>query len=194
MGLDKVILRAFLTTLAAICALIAFTILGLCVLFPSTSMELTYDMGMSKSCIHFAERAYRGTEEVYFIAYATEVAIEEDETSKIVSCGEKFLEDENFKEYCELKGETYAQFIYGKVCVSKYESGDKSGAVELAYQSLKGAFPEGNALVSVLLTSLNENDLETVNLIKAQLNEVSVIGEEQEKYLEDVLTLLEIKG
>ena len=190
MGLDKVILRAFLTTLAAICALIAFTILGLCALFPSTSMELTYDMGMSKSCIHFAERAYRGTEEVYFIAYATEVAIEEDETSKIVSCGEKFLEDENFKEYCELKGETYAQFIYGKVCVSKYNIGDKDGAVTLAYESLQGSFPQGNALVAVLLTARQANDLETVEQIKMKLKMISVGGNDA-VYLQNILRMLE---
>lgn len=189
MGFDKVIVRTILSTLAAIGVLILFVILGLCIVFPSTSMELAYDMGMGNSCIHFAERAYKGSQDVYFIAYATEVAIEEDKTAQIVSCGEKFIEDDSFETYCDLKGENYERFIYGKVCVSKYESGDKSGAVALAYQSLKGAFPKGNALVAVLLTSLSENDLETVNLIKAQLNEVSVIGEEQE-YLEEMLTLL----
>ena len=190
MELDKVILRAFLTTLAAIGILIAFTIFGLCALFPSTSMELAYNLGMGKSSIHFAERAYKGTDEVYFIAYATEVAIEEEESSKIVSCGERFIQDENFAEYCELKGDTYAQFIYGKVCVSKYESGDKNGAVALAYDSLQGSFPEGNALVAVLLSSLQAKDVETVELIETQLKLISVEGDDA-VYLQNILVMLE---
>ena len=190
MELDKVVLRAFLMTLAAIGALIAFTILGLCMLFPSTSMELAYDMGMGKTCIHFAERAYKGTDEVYFIAYATEVAIEENETSKIVSCGEKFVGDENFEEYCELKGDTYAQFIYGKVCVSKYNSGDKDGAIALACESLQGSFPQGNALVAVLLTARQANDVETVEQIKTKLKVISVEGNDA-VYLQNILRMLE---
>ena len=190
MELDKVIVRAFLATLAAIFTLMAFTVLGLCVLFPSTSMELAYDLGMGKSCIHFAERAYKGTDEVYFIAYATEVAIEEDSSSKIVSCGEKFIEDEDFEQYCELKGANYAKFIYGKVCVSKYECGDKSGAVALAYESLQGAFPQGNALVAVLLSSLKQNDIETVEAIKTKLQGISVEGDDS-VYLQNVLAMLE---
>ena len=190
MELDKVILRAFLGTLAAICTLMAFTILGLCALFPSTSMELAYNMGMGKSCIHFAERAYKGTDEVYFIAYATEVAIEEEKSSEIISCGEKFIEDENFEQYCALKGESYAQFIYGKVCVSKYTCGDKSGAVALACESLQGAFPQGNALVAVLLTSLKQEDVETVETIATKLKGISVEGDDA-VYLQNVLSMLE---
>ena len=190
MEIDKIVLRAFLTTLAAVCSLLLFIVLGLCAVFPATSMELAYDMGMGTSCIHFAERAYKGSHDVYFIAYATEVAIEEDKTSKIVSCGEKFIEDEGFEGYCEAKSETYRRFIYGRVCVAKYQNGDKSGAVALACQSLHGSFPEGNALVAVALTSLGANDMETVELIKNQLNMISVEGDDA-VYLQNIRAMLE---
>ena len=190
MQVDKVIVRTILTTLAAIGVLVLFTIAGLCAFFPSTSMEITYDMGMERSAIHFAERAYKGTEDVYFIAYATEVAIEEADASKIVDCGEKFIEDDNFEQYSKAKGENYEQFIYGKVCVSKYECGDKNGAVELACKSLKGRFPQNNALVAVLLTSLRENDIATVETIKTKLKGISVEGDEA-VYLQNVLMMLD---
>lgn len=190
MGIDKVILRAFLTTLASIGALILFIIVGLCAVFPSTSMEIAYDMGMESSCIHFAERAYKGSKDVYFIAYATEVAIEEEKTGKIVSCGEKFIHDDGFETYCNLKGENYEQFIYGQVCVSKYQNGDKDGAVALADESLHGAFPEGNAMVAVLLASLKAEDSQTVTAIKTKLNTMSVDGEDAE-YLQKTLSMID---
>ena len=194
MELDAVIKKTILTTLAAIGALLLFIVIGLWALFPSTSMELAYDMGMESSCIRFAERAYKGSDDVYFIAYATEVAIEEENEGKIISCGEKFIKDEGFETYCALKGDTYEQFIYGRVCVSKYQAGQKEDAVSLACQSLHGAFPKGNALVAVLLTSLKENDRATVNTVKTKLNTLSVDGEDA-KYLQETLeTLAKLEG
>ena len=189
MELNKVITRSILTTLEAIGALVLFIIIGLCALFPSTSMEIAYDMGMEASCIHFAERAYKGSSDVYFIAYATEVAIEEDKTAKIISCGEKFIKDEKFETYCGLKGENYEQFIYGRVCVSKYEKGKKEEAVTLACESLNGTFPQGNALVAVLFSALKANDGETVETIKTKLSGLSVEGEDGE-YLQQTLALI----
>ena len=190
MGLDKIILKAFWTTLAAIGVLLLFVVGGLCVAFPSTSMEIAYDIGMESSCIHFAERAYKGSHDIYYIAYATEVAIEEDKTSKIISCGEKFIKDENFEQHCALKGENYRQFIYGQVCVSKYEKGDKNEAVELAYTSLDGAFPAGNALVAVLFSSLRAKDQETIDLIKTKLHTISVTDADNE-YLQKTLAMVD---
>ena len=189
MGVDKVILRAFLTTLAAIGVLLVFIVAGLCLLFPSTSMRITYDMGMESSCIHFAERAYQGSHEIYYIAYATEVAIEDDKTEKIAACGEKFIVDENFEVYCSLKGENYRQFIYGQVCVSKYDKGEKEESVALAVASLHDGFPEGNALVAVLLAALKAEDEATVGLIATKLVEIQgQIG--VNAYLEKTLSLL----
>ena len=189
MNIDKVIVRAVLSTLAAIGVLLAFIVIGLCCLFPSTSMRITYDMGMETSCIHFAERAYKGSNEIYYIAYATEVAIEDDKTEKIANCGQQFIADENFEEYCSLKGENYKQFIYGQVCVSKYEKGEKEEAVALAMESLNGGFPEGNALVAVLLTAIKAEDVTTVGLIREKLVEIQAeIG--TNAYLQKTLDLL----
>ena len=190
MGLDKVIVKAALTTLAAIGTLILFIVLGLCLIFPSTSMKFAYDMGMEKSCIHFAERAYRGSDDIYFIAYATEVAIEDRQTEKVVSCGEKFIADDSFETYCSLKGESYGQFIYGQVCVAKYQEGEKTEAVTLAYQSLNGSFPKGNAMVAVLLSALKAGDEATLAQVQEKLEEISVEGEE-EVYLQQTLALLQ---
>ena len=80
--MDKVAVKAFLSSLAAIGMLLVVMFCALCALFPSTMMELTYNMGMEASCIRFAERAYKDNDEIYFIAYATEVALEESKNNK----------------------------------------------------------------------------------------------------------------
>ncbi len=162
MGVDKVILRACLSTLAAVAALLLFMFVALCAFFPSTMMVVAYDMGMEGTSVRFAERAYKNNGDVYYIAYATEVAIEDKARGKIVSCGEKLIKDEEFAVYCEQKGEEYERLIYRQVCVSKYEQGDGEGAVQLAYDSLKGGFAEDNALVAVLMKAISRTDLTVV--------------------------------
>ncbi len=193
MSVDKIVLRAFLSTLAAICALFAFMCVALCVFFPSTMMEVTYAMGMESSSIHFAERAYESSDDVYYIAYATEVAIEEGAQDKILSCGEKLLAHEGFEAHCNEKGEgkdAYRGFIYGKVCVAKYDNGNASEAIALAMQSLgENRFAKGNAVVAVLIRSLEKADTTTQNEIKTQLQGLTVIEADQ-PYLTQILALI----
>ena len=91
MSVDRVILRAFFSTLLSIFALLIFMIAAMVVIYPQTMMQLTYDLGMESSSIYFAETSYKRTHEVYYIAYATEVAIGDEDNGKIVSCGEKLI-------------------------------------------------------------------------------------------------------
>ncbi len=174
MSVDKVILRAVLSTLMAIGVLLVFMILSLCIAFPSTMMKITHDLGMDSSSIHFAERAYDGGEDIYYIAYATEVAIEDDKRDKIISCGERFIADDEFDRYCGGRGENYGQFIYGQVSVAKYEAGAKTEAVELAYDSLNGRFPKNNAVIAMIVAAKGRGDSETLSLIANKLSVMEI--------------------
>jgi len=189
MGTDKVIFKAFLSSLAAIGVLILFIFGALCAFFPSTMMGLSYNLGMENSCIYFAERVYKDNNEIYFIAYATEVAIEEDKSGKIISCGEAFIADDEFEEYCAFKGDAYKGLVCGKICVEKYKKGDKESAVALAYQTLNGSFAEGNAMVALLFTANGLNDTETIQAIKTKLNELDLTDAEK-SYLNDIYTII----
>ncbi len=187
MSVDKVILRAFLSTLAAIGVLLVFMVGALCAVFPSTMMEMTYDLGMESASIHFAERAYKDSDDIYYIAQATETAIQKDKQSKILSCGERFIGDKDFPAFCQEKGEDYRQFIYGQVCISKYESGAKDEAISLACGAIdEGRFPPNNALIAVLVTSFEHGDGETAAKIKDKLLTLQVEGAEGE-YLTQAL-------
>lgn len=179
MGVDKVILRAFLSTLAAVVALFLFLVVALIGFYPSTMMELTYDLGMDSTSVRYAERAYRESDDIYYIAYATEVAIGDGNYGKINSCGEKFIADENFAAYCAEKNAnapenavgSYEQYVYGQVCVAKYANGEKTLAVERAFELLGTSFPYNNAAVAVLLKAIQGDDKDTVALIKGKMEE-----------------------
>lgn len=179
MGVDKVILRSFLSTLAAVAVLFVFMVVALVGFYPSTMMELTYDLGMDSASVHFAERAYKESDDIYYIAYATEVAIGDKNYGKINSCGEKFIADEAFAEYCAEKNEamsegvsgSYEQYVYGQVCMAKYVRGEKTGAVDRAFELLGTGFPVNNAAVAVLLKAMQTGDTETVGLIKGKMEE-----------------------
>ncbi len=193
MGVDKVILRAFLSTLAAIAVLFVFMGLALCAFFPSTMMEVAYGMGMETSSIHFAERAYKGSDDVYYIAYATEVAIEDEQKSKVIECGEQFLAHKEFSAYCEEKGEradSYKRFVYSQVCVAKYDEGQIDEAIALAGQSLdEGRFSQGNAFVALLVRSIEKEDTAAQAKVKAAIEGLTV-AQEDEGYKNQVLALL----
>ncbi len=182
MSVDKVIIKAVLSTLAAIGALLVLMISTLCIAFPSTMMGLTYRLGMESASIHFAERAYKNSEDVYFLSYATEVAIEEGKTEKILSLGEKFIAHDGFDVFCAKKGaqeDAYRQFIYGRISVAKYDLGDGKSAVDFAYESLNGEFKSNNPLVAVMIAAMGKEDKVIAQTVLDKLNLLSVSGEEQ---------------
>ncbi len=207
MGVDKVILRAFLNTLAAIGILILFLFAALCTFYPSTMMDLTYDLGMESASIHFAERAYKASDDIYYIAYATEVAIGEGKDGKIDSCGVRFIEDDSFGAYCaeknvelgvNVEGDEknyepyYEQYIYGQVCIAKYNGGDKEEAVNCAFEWNGASFKKNNAVVAVLITALQAGDASTAQMIKGKMMnmQVSEFSETDKAYFERTLALI----
>lgn len=199
MSVDKVILRTFLTTLTAIIILVASMFLALICVFPQTMMELTYNMGMESSSIYFAEDAYRRTDDVGYIAYATEVAILDDNNAKIVKCGEKLIKDKDFDTYCQKKDAqaqiktSYEQYVYGQICVAMYKNGKKDEAIERAFALIENTFPYNNAVVALLLAANTAQDVQTIEVIKGKMNELQEEGldDASKAELEAILVRLE---
>lgn len=182
MSVDKIILRALVSTLGAIVALFAFMIIMLVSVYPSTMMEITYDLGMDSSSVRYAERAYKRSNDVYYMAYATEVAIGIDDYKKVESCGCKLIENVGFAQYCneqdvlaegipQMQGSSYEQFIYSQVCVAKYKNGKQEEAVDYAFSLIGNAFPKNNAVVAVVLTAKKNNDMVTLGKIKEKMEQ-----------------------
>ncbi len=205
MRVDKVIVRAALSTLAAILVLFAVMLLALSFIFPSTMMRIAYELGMDGASVTCAKRAYAQTDETYYIAFATEVAIGADDDEQIEECGLKFIGDDEqaFKAYCadyqsklsNLNG-TYDQYVYGQVCLAQYRQGKTAEAVATAFSGLHNAFPQNNAAVILAMTAVGAHDTETVSLIKTEMNELgkSLTLDTDKAYLAQVLALCERDG
>lgn len=83
MRIDKVILKTVLSTLLAIFVLCGVTVTALAFLYPSTMMELSYNVGLDDASAWFAHRAYNQLDNVFYIGYATQVAIGRDDPEAI---------------------------------------------------------------------------------------------------------------
>ena len=199
MGVDKIILRAFFTTLASIAILFLFMLTALVCVYPQTMMKLTYNLGMEKASIWFAEISYDRSDNVYYIAYATEVAIGQQDYAKIDDCGEMLIKDEGFTSFCEDKTSAemelaYEQYLYGQVCIAKYERANAAEAVDRAFALTGNAFPKNNAVVAVLITALQKGDTETVELIKGKMIAMQdKVSEVDKTYFDAILALTESK-
>ena len=199
MRVDKVILHAVLSTLAAIGILIVFMILALCFIFPSTMMQITYDLGMDGASIRNARRAYKYTGEVQYIAHATEVAIGKTDYEYISECGKLFIEDDEFMLYCQTRNAGlpdgvegyYEQYVYGQVAVAEYKIGNKTEAVKVAFESVENSFPKNNAVVALLLTAFENNDYDTLGNIYQGMDEIrGEISAEEMAYFMEIVSLL----
>ena len=174
MRVDKVIARAALSTVAAIFVLCVMLFTTLCFAFPQTMMKFTYDLGLDSASVQFATTAYeRSGKNIYYIAYATEVAIGAEEYESVLSCGKEFVKDEAaFETYAEARDAAmnkekgvYEQYIYGKICVAEYCLGEKENAMIDAKSYLGGAFPANNALIAVLLETIKAGDKTTASSV-----------------------------
>ena len=205
MRVDRVILRAVLSTLSAIIVLFATMLLALIFLFPSTSMRLAYDLGLDGVSIACAKRAYAQTEETCYIAFATETAIGSDNDERIIECGLQFIKDnpQAFEAYCaeyqtKLTGVdgTYKQYVYGQVSLAQYRQGQKAEAITTAFADLQTAFPKNNAAVVLAMTAVQAGDTETVSLMKTEMNELSekLTDTIEKEYLANVLALCDRVG
>ncbi len=195
MRTDRVILRAFLTTLISIFCLFGVMLLLLCILFPATVMQLTYDLGMDKSSVKYAARAYDRTDDVYYAAFAleTSILIEDDKSAeRIEEYGLLLIADDEFETYSQYRNDLisdgndetdeqakvtlpYQQYVYGQVTIAQYAQGKKTEAIDTAFAGLDGTFPESNAAAILYLTALQADDETTVATMKPMI--VSIMNE-----------------
>ena len=201
MNVDKIIVKAFLGTLAAIGALFVFLFVALVGIYPETMQEITYDLGMDTPCIWFAERTYKRHGKIDDIALAMEVAIADGNDKKVISCGKKMITDEEFIDYCEEKtlqikesagnnelvysvlGE-YDEYVYGQIVLSQYRLNKKSEAITSAIEWTGNAFPKNNAIVRLLVEAKKDKDEQTLQTLISKMKEISIPSEDSDYYNE----------
>ncbi len=208
MRADRVILRSILTTLIAVVALFGIMLFFLCVIFPSTMMEITYDLGMNKASVKYAARAYKRTDIVSYAAFATETSILLEDVEKIEEHGLLLIQDDEFAQYCQMRNEeiakdnetatenekismSYQQYVYGQVTMAQYSQGKKTEAISTAFASLGGAFEKGNAAALLYITASRAKDADTLSVTKTKLEALrdADLTEADRAYLETLLSL-----
>lgn len=207
MRTDKVIWRSILTTLLAIALLFGTLLFILCVIFPASMMEITYDLGMNKASVKYAERAYKRTDDVYYAAFATETSILLEDNAKIEENGLRLINDDTFLQYCTLRNEeiakgnetaaenervsiTYEQYVYGQVTMAQYQQGKKADAIVTAFVSIEKGFPKNNAAALLYLTARKIEDEETATTINAKMQALrdTDLTDADRLYLEQILS------
>ena len=204
MRMDKVILRAVLSTLAAIALLVAIMIASCVCFFPSTLMHLTYNLGMEKSAMRYAERAYKLDGGVYYLSCAFEIAVGELDYSAVEKYGEKMIEKgESFEKFCAQKDEesvgvvgSYEQYVYGHTFSARFRNGEKQSAIDSAFAVVEDSFPVNNAVMKVLLAVLRSGDIESATVMRDRMTELRAIeqasgsyGEDDFSYLDEMIAL-----
>ena len=174
--MDKVILKAVLSTVLGIVLLCGILVAALVLVYPSTLMTLAYDVGMDGASAWCAGRAYNQFDNVYYIAYATEVSIGLGDAEKIDRYGSRFVADDKFGEYCAQTDEDTAE-IGG----AKYSQGKRQEAVDLAFSVNETGFPERNAAAAVLLNALVANSEEDEPFIADMLSRMREMLAAQEE-------------
>ena len=204
MRIDRVIIRAALSTLGAIALLLVVMVSALSIAFPQTMMKLSYDMGMDKLSVQFAARAYETSGKAYYVAYATEVAIGADDYTNVETYGELLVKDDEFADYCKERDVvveengafqeiSYAQYIYGEICVAKYLLGNTQQALQSAWEYIGNgtSFVKNNAMVALLLEMLGQKDLAAVQTVLGKMNEIeqsALADDTQRTYLSQLIS------
>lgn len=193
MQIDKVVLRSILSTLAAIAVLFVGLMLTLILVFPSTMMGFTYDMGMDGASVYFAKSAYKRSGEVYYIAFATETAIGAKDVEAIEECAVELVENEDFGEYCQLQDEklkandgTYKNYIYSNLCLVVYDSKGGEVAARIAVEGAGNSFAKGNPISTVLVYAMTKSDRTTVETLYTAMQSITPTDEAQKANLNEM--------
>ena len=200
MNVDKIIIRTIVNTLISVAILFVTMIVALCIVYPSTMMNITYNMGMERASIRHANRAYKRTDVIYYAAFAAEVAFQIEDDEKILKYGKQFIEDDEFAAYYQNKNKnlpegasgSYEQYVYSQVCIAEYRLGKKADAVNHAFGFIGNTYPINNVAAAMLVTALSAGDGETVAMIKEKMNEIEInaLSKNDKSYFDEISALL----
>ena len=81
--------------------------------------------------------------------------------------------------------------MFAQVCVAKYRQGEKTEAIDKAFELVGGGFPKNNAVAAVLLTALSQEDGDAVSEVKEKMNEMdaSAFSASDREYYDALLAL-----
>ncbi|MBO5525894.1 MAG: hypothetical protein J5993_04010 [Clostridia bacterium] len=164
--MKKMILKAVGATFFSVVILLFVILLGVSLLFPSFMARTTAQLGWYSAASHYAVMEYDRTGEIEDIADAFEYAVFSERDEDIVSCAQRYVGHDSFKEDCK-----QPQYVYGQLAVSLYRVGDAQGAIETAF----GASPNytaGCAIKYLCVEVASAMDKETGSILYEKLSAI----------------------
>lgn len=201
--MKKLIVKTALITLLA-AVVLGISIFGVCSLFaPAAMMRFTASIGLTGVSGDYAYSAYGKTGELSYLAYSCEIAAETND-GRACERYELFLSHEGFSEYCldrdeqaasALPGELaqyarggYEQYTYGKYVCSLLRAGRADEAISYAVTSLKGDFPENNAVIALAMQAIKNNDKQVCTKLAAVLVADAISSNDE---CQEIISILE---
>ena len=99
--MKKIIWNSILATLLGTLALCAVLVFACVCFFPPTVMEFAYSVGWESTAMKYAERSYNRFGDAYYIAYAMEIAADEELDEDTERYAESLIAHKDFVSYCE---------------------------------------------------------------------------------------------
>lgn len=189
----KTILKTVLGIVGIICAVLIVMSLG----FPQHMASACENVGAYNLATGYASLRYAYTGSAEDLnRCACDSILAENDGNIVKYCG-SLVEDDGFEDICLANNSDkydYRQYIYSKLAVAKYNTGDKEGALSAVDEALSGVegFPEGNALASLATAVAEANDPETAAQLLAKLGNIAPAGDEESDYYNRVKNILKI--
>lgn len=169
----KTIGEIILATVGAFLSVFCLLMLLLVFTAPGAVATLTHSMGMYGQSAWLASMQYAdGKGDVSYIADAMLYSIEQKNDEKIVEYGTVLIADARFPEYCKEvqgAGETFDQFVYGRIGISYYRLNQKEKGVETVFSAIGTEFPHSNAVADLVYVVIVGQDKDTAATILSEL-------------------------
>lgn len=156
----KIILRTTLKTLLGLVIALLIIFLVLSFGFPSQMASLFEKMGAYGIATNYASLSYAYKNDADSLERCARDSILAGDDEDIVKYCTYLAGDDGFGAVCEKNGgESYRQYIYGKLAASLYKTGDADGALNTVAEALDGrGFPENNAAIELALCVVRAED------------------------------------
>ncbi len=194
--MSKIIVKTFIKTALGLIAALAVVFIIMSFGFPQHMAGMCENIGAYGLATGYASLRYTYTGSAEDLDRCARDSILADNDENIVKYCGSLVETDGFADICLSYGGDvdYRQYVYSKLSVAQYRSGDKDGALASATEALVGVegFPVNNALAALATEVATAEDSDTAGKLLAVMEKISPDGDGEEDYFNRVKNILNI--
>ena len=182
----KLVIKTVAITLAIIIAIGAAFYLSLSAFNPSILGNGYFNMNNAELSLKYSEKAYEKSCDISDLATLTERSIIFEDDNRTIKYAVLFINDKGYQTLIESKSDGYHHYIVSKLCEAQYNKGDKSVAISTAFTNTLD-YVAYNPIHKLILIAINSRDVETLTIIKQNLQN----NQNRNELLNEHLSLIE---